>query len=275
MALPSDFQFSQGVLQDYIECPRRFELRYLERRAWPAMRAEPATDYERFLELGSAFHRLVHRHLAGVPLERLTETVEDEDLMRWWRAYQESGPADLPAARYPEITLSAPLAGYRAVAKYDLIAADPGKRAVIVDWKTSHRRPSRERLAARMQTRLYPYLLAQAGAELDGGEPLAPQQIEMVYWFANFPTEPERFSYDARQYAENAAALGALVHEIKERAAADDFPMTLEERRCLYCAYRSLCRRGVTAGQWDALDDEGEARDDFVLDFEQVAEVEY
>jgi len=34
--LPAPFTFSQSSLQDYYDCPRRFELRYLSRLIWPA-----------------------------------------------------------------------------------------------------------------------------------------------------------------------------------------------------------------------------------------------
>ena len=40
--LPDDFHFSQGSLQDYVDCQRRFQLRYLMKLAWPAVDAEPA-----------------------------------------------------------------------------------------------------------------------------------------------------------------------------------------------------------------------------------------
>jgi hypothetical protein len=60
-------------------------------------------------------------------------------------SYLRSGLAGLPQKRYPEITLSALLEVL--LAKYDLIAVEPGQRAVIVDWKTAERRPKRERLS--------------------------------------------------------------------------------------------------------------------------------
>ena len=88
MTLPPGFQFSQGSLQDYVDCPRRFQLRYLLRVAWPALEAEPALENERHLRQGAAFHRLVHQHVLGLPPERLSRTVTDEAVRRWWRNYQ-------------------------------------------------------------------------------------------------------------------------------------------------------------------------------------------
>ena len=98
----------------------------------------------------------------------------------------------------------------------------------------------------------------------------------MVYWFANFPEDPERFHYDAAQYDADGAYLASLVEEIKG-LGDEDFPLTTQERRCGYCPYRSLCQRGVRAGSFDEMDDELEWGDDFEIafEFEQIAEIEY
>ena len=283
MTLPTDFQFSQGSLQDYVDCPRRFQLRYLLRLAWPAVGAEPPLENERHMQQGAAFHRLVHQHTLGIAPERLSSAVTDTDLRRWWHNYLERGPGDLPESRYPETVLSAPLGGYRLIARYDLIAVEPGQRGAIVDWKTSRKRPKRRWLSERLQTRVYPYLLVRAGAHLNNGQAFEPEQVEMVYWFADFPEDPARFAYDTAQYKADEAALTSLVEEIAELALSvskglgdEDFPLTTQERRCRYCPYRSLCQRGVRAGALDEIEEESELDDfDVSLDFEQIAEIEY
>jgi hypothetical protein len=276
MTLPTDFQFSQGSLQDYVDCPRRFELRHVERRAWPAVEAEPAAENERHLRQGAAFHRLTHQHTLGIPPERLSAAVTEVDLARWWRNYLAAPPADLPPTRYAEVALSAPLAGYRLVAMVDLVAVEPRRRVVLVDWKTYRRRPRRTWLADRLQTRVYPYLLVRAGSHFNDGEPVQPEQVQMVYWFANFPSDPETFVYSAAQYEADEAHLTALVEEIGGLEQGD-LPLTSEERHCLYCPYRSLCQRGVEAGSPADAQEEPEPGGDFdlTLDFEQIAEVEY
>jgi hypothetical protein len=289
MRLPADFQFSQGSLQDYVDCPRRFQLRYLLRRAWPAVEAEPALEVERHVQQGAAFHRLVHQHVLGIAPEQLSDAVDAEDLRRWWHNYVERGPADLPASRHPEIVLSSPLSGHRLVAKYDLVAVDAGRRAVIVDWKTNRRRPRRDWLARRLQTRVYRYLLVRAGAYLNDGTPFQPEQVHMVYWFANFPADPAWFTYDAVQFDADEVYVASLIEEIREEAerrGSGDFPLTSQERHCRFCPYRSLCRREVERGGFEELGEESGLVDealselswrsfDVSLDFEQVAEVEY
>lgn len=284
MALPSDFQFSQASLQDYVDCPRRFQLRYVLRLAWPAQEVEPALENEQHMRQGAAFHRLIHRHALGIPAEDLSRTVQEPDLYRWWQNYLEHGPGGLPEARLPEIALSAPQGEYRLLAKYDLLAVDAGRRAVIVDWKTSRKRTKREVLVKRLQTRVYPYLLVRAGAHLNGGQAIAPEQVEMIYWFADYPEEPARFGYDAAQCEADGAYLASLVEEIVG-LGDEDFPLTKQDQRCKFCPYRSLCQRGVRAGTLDEVLDaalgeiEGEVEIgdafDVDIDFDQIAEIEY
>jgi CRISPR/Cas system-associated exonuclease Cas4 (RecB family) len=299
MPLAPEFQFSQGSLQDYVECKRRFQLRYIYALQWPALEVEPAELYEQHAADGEAFHRLIHQHLLGLPVDLLTRMAEsatentDDDatlteetgedtgrLLHWWENYLASGPAELPAARYPELTLSAPVGDYRLLAKYDLVAVEPGSRAIIVDWKTSRNRPTQTWLAQRLQTRVYRYVLTQAGSHLNLGAAILPGQIIMLYWFANHPDRPERLPYDETQRDADARFLSRLVNEITT-AGEDDFPKTEDVRRCRFCAYRSLCDRGVEAGDMDeqAPEDEGEPEPgrDWLgrIDFEQVGEIAF
>ncbi|MCJ7737403.1 MAG: PD-(D/E)XK nuclease family protein [Anaerolineae bacterium] len=274
MILPADFQYSQARLQDYVDCPRRFLLRYVLRRAWPAPDSVPMMKNEQRMEQGKAFHRLVHQHILGLPVEQLAATVTDPDVLKWWDNYLVSPPAGLPETRFPEMMLSAPVAGRRLVAKYDLVAVDEGKSLIIVDWKTSIRRPRRQRLAEALQTRVYPYLLARAGAGINGGHSVRPEQVEMVYWYAQEPYALERFSYDDTHFAQDEEFLTALIEGI-ELLSEKDFNLSSDDRICKYCRYRSLCDRGDEAGFSD--DPEESTRSDDLeldLDFEQIPEVD-
>ncbi|PJF28501.1 MAG: PD-(D/E)XK nuclease family protein, partial [Phototrophicales bacterium] len=55
--LPPNFQFSQSNLQDYIDCPRRFELRHIQHLHYPSIESEPQLDREAHQRRGVAFHR--------------------------------------------------------------------------------------------------------------------------------------------------------------------------------------------------------------------------
>jgi len=279
MIFPADLQFSQASLQDFVDCPRRFHLRYVLRVAWPAVAAEPVEAYERHQLLGLTFHRMVQQHLVGIPEMRLAPLAADPDLERWWRNYCVYRPAEMlpDVTRYPEVTLTAALAERRLLAKYDLIVVQPGSRAVIFDWKTSPKRSKPATLKARLQTRVYRYLLTRAGAHLNAGQPFDPAQIEMIYWFAEHPEAPVRLPYDAAHYHDDAGYLAGLIEQILS-LDEDAFTPTDDERRCAYCPYRSYCDRGVQAGALG--DDEAEDVADVAelrmgFDFEQIAEIAF
>lgn len=275
--LPPAFQFSQNSLQDYADCARRFQLRYVVEQKWPAAESEPIDRHEHFLEQGRNFHLLIQRHLSGIPAEALTP--RDSLLAEWWDNYLHFPIDDLPEpVRLAELNLSTTLAGQRLMATFDLLALEPGERAVIVDWKTSQRLPKRDLLAARLQSRVYPYVLVEAGAHLFGGQ-IAPQQVTMIYWFANYPDQPQGFPYDGEQHAANRDYLSGLIEEILARDEAE-WTLTDDLRRCKYCVYRSLCDRGVEAGafgEWDedVLDADPEAVADFDFDLDNVEEIAF
>ena len=262
---------SQSSLQDYHDCPRRFELRYLQRLSYPAIETEPALDNEKHQQEGEYFHRLVQQHLIGIPAEQIGKLANTDNLQRWWSNFQDFGSLKDFRSLYPEITLSAPLGKFRLVAKYDLIAV--GKDQVtIFDWKTYRKRPKNEWLHIRWQTRVYRALLVQAGAHLNGNNPFTPDQIEMIYWFADFPAEPARFVYKADQYKRDWDALTKIADEI---ISTSDFPKTDEVSKCSYCPYRSYCNRGIRAGDAADAELETEAEELFDINFEQIGEIAF
>lgn len=288
MSIADGLMLSQASLQDYVECPYRFRLRYLDRLEWPAVEAAPAGRNERLRRDGAEFHRMVHQYLLGVPAERLRALAEhrsSEDghgLADWWRSFSEHRPADLPGECYPEVTLAAEVAGRRLAAKYDLVVVQEGGGAMILDWKTAGRRPPDATVEGRLQTRVYPYLLALSGGALNGGTPFAPERIEMRYWYAAFPNEPTVIRYDRDRFEADGAYLAGLLQEIAERPAGG-FERTDDQRRCRLCTYRSFCGRGREAGDGDvdedaaadfplSIDDGDEA---IGLDFGEVGEVSF
>ncbi len=281
--LPPTFHFSQSSLQDYVDCPRRFELRYVLRQAWPAVQAQPIQNAERQMWLGSAFHRLAHQFTVGIPVENITQGIDDDDLRRWWQAFLNAPPQGLPTAvRLAEVSLFTVVAGYRLMAKYDLIAADDG-RIVVVDWKTNQNRPPSAWLTRRLQTRVYPYIAAEVGksvisrhAERSEASQLSPGQVSMVYWFAEYPHQTTWFHYSQARHRENHDFLSGLIAEISARRPGD-FPLTDDERRCRFCVYRSLCEKDLPPGEIAEGEETETSTDvqDWEGDLEQVAEIAY
>ena len=268
-----------------MDCAQRFKLRYLDRLSYPAAETEPTLENEKHQQEGEYFHRLIQQHLIGIPAEQVAKFANTSNLQRWWENFQSS--TDLTGLRsglrkgnedkvdlsglYPEATLSAPLGKHRLLAKYDLIAVRDGK-ATIYDWKTYRKRPRNEWLVARMQTRVYRALLVQAGAHLNAGRPFDPEQIEMIYWFADFPEEPARFPYNAAQFQRDWDTLLKLSDEV---ASASSYPLTEDRQKCLFCTYRSYCERGIRAGDMEQAEAEREVEELFDVNFEQIGEIAF
>ena len=265
-----------------MDCAQRFKLRYLDRLSYPAPETEPTVENEKHQQEGEYFHRLIQQHLIGIPAEQIAKFANTANLQRWWDNFQHS--PELSALRnmiaerrkdlsglYTESTLSAPLGKYRLLAKYDLIAIQDGK-ALIYDWKTYRKRPRNEWLAARMQTRVYRALLVQASAHLNNGKPFEPEQIEMIYWFPDFPDEPARFPYTSAQFQRDWDSLLKLSEEV---ASASSYPLTEDRQKCLFCTYRSYCERGIRAGESEQAEAEMEAEELFDVNFEQIGEIAF
>jgi RecB family exonuclease len=271
--LPETFAFSQSSLQAYEDCPRRFWLAYAEQLPWPAIEASPVQEYEQLMRLGANLHLLIQRAEIGIDPDQLAFGLE-QPLAGWFEAYRRHRPADLPTSFVEtERVLTLPLHGYRLAAKFDLIAAEPDGRVVIIDWKTSRQRTEPGVLRRRLQTLVYPYVLVEASAGLPWG-PVQPEQVEMRYWFTAAPGQPVVFRYDRAQHDATHAQLHQLVSSILAGRTEADFPKAPDtevnrKRLCSYCIYRSRCNRGVAAGDLAELVDTEEF---FVVDLESALE---
>ncbi len=285
MTIPKDFIFNQSNLQDYVDCQRRFQLRYLLHQAWPAVEAEPFIEYERMMDQGSRFHNIVHQHLTGIPVSQIEQSLGNDEIMNmWWINYQHSLRGDhleaiflTGARRFVELSLSIPICEYRMVAKYDLLVVQPDGKLLIIDWKTSKIRPKQKWLSDRLQTHIYPYVLSQANSSITDGIQADPSFIEMIYWFTNYPEQPEQFNYHDLEYISDAKYLESLITAVSQKSEIV-FPLTPDIKLCQFCTYRSLCNRGIKPGELpdiDELQETDRSSDDVSLDYDQIGEIEF
>jgi hypothetical protein len=235
----------------------------MDGQAWPGILAEPVREYEKHIDRGVRFHQLVERHQLGMETSRLAASVVDDSMLAaWWQAYLGFDMLhQLVGHRYPEFTLSVDVAGVRLSAVYDLLVVVPGERIVIFDWKTSLKKPPRQWFEARMQTKVYQYVLVTGGEKLFGGS-LRPEQVMMVYWVVGAAAEPVIFTYDRRQYVLDGAYLEGIVREIGQLLVGVEWALTADEGCCRFCEYRSLCGRKVSVG---SMEDFGNLADNTAL----------
>lgn len=275
MKLPFDFQFSQNNLQDLVDCPRRFYLRNLLHLEWPALESEPAQTREKEMRLGQSFHQLVHQNILGIVDSDPNLVFSDGEISTWWQNYLSFFSQIPDAILLPEYPLTAPFASFRLLAKFDLLVVNPGKSILVIDWKTNRFLPKRSWLENRLQTKVYLFMLALAGQKLFQSKDLVSEQISLMYWFPNFPSQPITFDYSSAQFSKDSAYLHQLVEQVI-RSNEDDFLKTSNEKTCLFCNYRSLCLRGGQAGHWSETEDlENSNIPNPELDFDQMAEIEF
>ncbi len=263
-----DFVFSQNSLQDFLECPRKFQLRHLLRMAWPSAETDDQAAYEHHQEQGLFFHLKVQQYYSGIPGDVITESIQDEMLKTWWDHFLISAAGfpwahllDVPGSGltlHPEFTLSARIGDHRLIAKYDLIAVLPGSRFWIYDWKTSLSVPPVEKMEQRVQTRLYSWMLAQAGAHLNQGVSIPPEQVILTYWFAQMPGKILVFPYTAEQYADDERNLSNLMEYIAH-LGDEDFLLSEDLRQCRFCTYRSYCERSFAPGNSSDLEEDDDS----------------
>ena len=98
----------------------------------------------------------------------------------------------------------------------------------------------------------------------------------MIYWFTEYPDRPTVFAYNQSTFDDDQRFLQSTITAIQE-LSVDAFTKTGEERHCRFCKYRSLCDRGSEAGDFYEQDVElpTVADQDPVIDFEQIAEIEF
>ena len=169
---------------------------------------------------------------------------------------------------YPQIIH---FCNYRLIAKYDLIVFEEGGNTIILDWKTTQHRISASFLEKKIQSLVYPFVLASANKEIR-----SPDNIQMIYWFPEFPNEPEVFNFSTTKSEQTEYFLNGMIEDIAKRKKGD-FQLTDDERKCKYCIYRSLCNRGLKAGDVARIDENNglESNNSAEIDFNEIEEIEF
>jgi hypothetical protein len=279
MILPKNFIFSQGSLQNYVDCPYSFYLRYVLKTSWPALVVDQALDFEQRLKAGERFHRLVQQYLLGIPSERISLLADEDaypDLQDWWNGFVRYVPTWLNGERWVEMTLISSLAEKPVMAKYDLILVENQPKLTIFDWKTSKKPANKVRLLERIQTRLYRLILYQASSALIKGQTFLPEQITMHYWYATHPQKPISLVYSQAEYEKDRDYLILLIDTISN-AEEQDFFRTDDLSKCQFCVYRSHCDRGVKAGNLEDFEQPDYALDEIqgLIEFDDLPEIEF
>ncbi|MNS45796.1 PD-(D/E)XK nuclease superfamily protein [compost metagenome] len=238
-------EISQYALSRFDRCGRLFELGHLQRTTWPAPDPmDENVEAKRRLAVGDMFHRLVQWHARGLEVAPLLEVLAAadgaEELRRQWDAYLASPYATPGAACWTEQTLRVTVDGLRLLVRYDRLERGEDGRWTIFDWKTG-RGFEPDSAARSWQTRLYRLALAKGGHRFNGGAPIAPEAVTVVYW--HVPSgEAHAFPYDSALLTQDEQALAAVADRL-QTGLTDGFEPN--ERHCDRCVYRSRCQIDV------------------------------
>jgi CRISPR/Cas system-associated exonuclease Cas4 (RecB family) len=251
---PPDFQFSQHNLNDFVACQRRFQLRHLLRQAWPAPLVEPIREAEAHRRHGEQFHKLIERHYLGLN----PQPPKDPALAEWWSLFQNSIESlNLPdTILRPEMTCSIPFPVGRLMARFDLVAINPGESVVIVDWKTG-RRPEGKNVdniqLSKMQTVVY-LVVAQEALTHEFGGAIPAAALKLYYWYTEAPHHPIELSFKGKQGVADLKGMRVVVERLMEQIVTlatkqgldQEWKLTDNLQQCRFCNYRTLCKRNVT-----------------------------
>ncbi len=274
--MQTPLQFNQSNLQDFLDCPRRFELNVLNKTAWPAATANPMTALENSIHQGNRFHQLCQQYFTGIAVSQIQNTINDPVLLEMWEAFLPFASSLKDYQLVFEQLLHIPFNTHRLVAKYDLVVKMPD-HFLILDWKTSTKKPPLPTIKDRVQTYLYPYILAMAGTEIFPSADIDPNNIKMCYWYP-LADDPEIiFDYSDLEHNRVRSTIEEIIAQIQDfRKNAEPFPLTDNKSKCEYCSFRSLCDRGSHPGDFVLFVNSNE--DDLIdyqVDFEQISELEF
>lgn len=267
--------YSASNLQTFLECQRKFELKYLQKQIWPAIQTEPVLQIEEHIKNGNQFHLMTQQFFTGISPDEILSQTDNQILKDWWKSFLDFAKQFQNHQNQPEVFISSTIQNRRLVGIYDLLVYSPGEKYFIIDWKTNNRKPGRRILEQHIQTRLYPLLLTLNGEQWNNNQKIEPLQIEMIYWFANDPENPDSFSYSQQQFQDDLEYIRDLIGKI-ESTKPNEFRLTDNQKMCNFCQYRSLCNRGIKPGKIDDLNTlDLQFLEEEILDFDinQIGEI--
>jgi hypothetical protein len=273
---PLSLSFNQSNLQNFKECPRRFQLKHLKEISWPAATSMPLSEFERVIHLGNQFHHLAHQYFVGIKPELIHASIQDADLVEMWNNFYGFAKSLSGFDLFSEQTLHTLINGNTIIAKFDLIVKK-ADQYIIFDWKTSQHIPPLSYLSDRVQTLLYPYIFYISGSELFGDAQIEPSQILFNYFYPLSSDPVVSFPYSEKIHKEFTSTLVDFIDKITSLHNSDNnFPLTTDQSKCNLCQFRSICNRGIDAADLNSIDlYDWEDLSDIQFDIDNIKELEF
>lgn len=266
------FSFSAASIQDFLDCERRFELKYMLEQSWPAVASEPLVEIEENIRKGNKFHFLIHQFFSGISETALLNSIDEPEVMDWFNSFRSFYKTIQIEKAFSEFHLTNLIGEAHLTAVFDLVYLTADNTVGIIDWKTSHFVPKKSTLAKKVQTILYPYMVKETFHEFLPGCSLLPENISMRYWYPHAPHADFIFNYGQSTHAENHTFLENVIGQILSKKVGE-FKLTPDANKCAYCQYRSLCDRGISAGNIFQMDAKIGEKNEILVDFDQLPEL--
>lgn len=240
------YAISQGHLNIWETCQRKYQYKYLEELSLPE--ADPARQAS--LLLGSNFHLLMQQRDLGLDVSVLAQS--DPKLQGWLDAFNQSPPQMIAGDRLCEHRRTWEIccpnssdldqdikedsdrhqAYFVLTAIYDLLILGK-EQAQILDWKTHQKAIAKSQLEHNWQTHLYLYILAKTTN-------YPPEQLSMTYWFAN-TAESVEIKYNSADRDRTEKKIQRMLTAI---AIAQEYPQVdINSNKCEHCEFRDRCDR--------------------------------
>lgn len=252
-------RISQQHLNTLETCPRKFEYLYLDGLNLPL---DP--DKQERIKFGNQFHLLMQQQELGLDISPILTI--SQDLADCFQALQKSVPdllletnqltnkvsnsiSQSSVFRQAEYNLNLSYQNYIITVIYDLLITDH-QYAHIYDWKTYPLPEKSNKIIENWQTRLYLFVLAEAGGYV-------PENITMTYWFikSNQSQKAEhlQITYDQIQHEKNRQDLENLLEKLtdylkQQQTKQKPFPqVNVNLGICSLCQFLNRCQNQLLA----------------------------
>ncbi|MGM0436966.1 MAG: PD-(D/E)XK nuclease family protein [Bacillota bacterium] len=262
-----ELYFSQLSLTVYDNCPLKFRRRYLDGLYWPADWSENFSQKE-IVEKGKEFHLLAQRYYDRG--EIIEKDYISEELLKWFNKLKKFRPYNNTDKFSPEHELRINTEKIKLVAKYDLLYIDKNNNELIIyDWKTNKKRFIQNKLKDNLQTKVYLYVLAEAGSFYYLKDNFDLNKMSIIYWNPRYPKQTIKISYNKEKFRKDKKFLKNKIKEIKN-LDYNDFEKTDNKKACKFCEYRPIC-----SGKKPETIEVGDDDIDLEIDWDNIDEMSF
>lgn len=209
--------FSQTSLKDYMLCPYKYKLKYIDKIYW-------FHKNNTSLKKGADFHLAAERYFSGI------SNLPDISIDNWLKKLQTDFPLTKDKSYLPEYNLNYNEHDINLKARYDLIILKKNE-IQIIDFKTNSKMLNPEKQNEDIQTKVYLFVLANC-LSLFKNNSYSLSDITMTYWQPNF--DKISISYSLEKHIEYKLFFQNLIKDIKNSKFN-------KKNNCINCEFKSFC----------------------------------